>query len=80
MVFFANQGTTEDLSVVPRLWPIVAKDLVDRVVLAWEKERLHKVIVWMDGWMSHVGFVPASKQTPGSQKWCSGLVADASSI
>ena len=34
MVFFANQGTTEDLSVVPRLWPIVAKDLVDRVVLA----------------------------------------------
>ena len=40
--FFANQGTTEDFSVVPRLWPSVAKDLVDRVVLAYKKERCSK--------------------------------------
>ena len=38
LLFCANQGTTEDLSVVPRLWPSVANDLVDRVVLAYGEE------------------------------------------
>ena len=41
-VVVANQGTTEDFSVVPRLWPSVAKDLVDRVVLTYKKEHCLK--------------------------------------